>query len=677
MHAADSLVFSPRQLRRVTWLSFVLLTVALAVSVFWNVQLLHNAMLDAAEHDARSSFDRDVRYLLDPAAMTREVHELKAHEDGTLGHITSLKPKSAHNTPDAWETSALQTFVRGQTEAIARVQLQGQSYLRFMKPVFTGTTCLECHGDQGYRQGDLRGGISVAVPLAPYLAMEQTRVGRIVEVHAGLWVLGALGIFFAARQLRQQLDDQLRAAAALRESEDRYRTVVKNVGEGIALVNPAELFTFANPASEDIFGVPPGGLLGHSLREFTTPEQYDQIRAQTARRQVGEQNAYEIVISRPDGASRHVLVTAVPQLDREGKFMGTVGVFRDITERRQAEESLRESEFFFKESQRVAHIGSYRIDFSAGTWIASGVLNQIFGIGSDYARTVAGWLALVHPADRAMMSQYLQDEVLAHQQAFNREYRIIRKSDGTVRWVHGLGALTFDPTGTAVAMSGTVQDITERRQAEETLQESEERFRIIFSRSPMGIALVDLEGHPFLTNTVCQNMLGRTDEELRGMVFTEFTHPEDCDKDLKLYHQLVAGERDSYQIEKRYVRKDGQLVWTSLSVTMIRDFAGQPKFALSLVVDITERKQAEVERERVVSELRQTLAETKTLSGLLPICAGCKDIRDADGHWNKIEIYIRERTGAKFTHGICPECIKKYYPELGDNFTGGPKSKTT
>ena len=510
-------------------------TLALAASAIWNVQLLHDAMLDAAERDGRSGFERDALYLLNPDAMTRGTHELKAHEDGLLGHITSLKPKRPENAPDAWEAAALRTFERGQTEAIARVQSQGHPYLRVMKPVVTVAVCMQCHAAQGYHVGDIRGGISVAVPLEPYLAMAQDRTGRIAGVHAGLWVLGALGIFLSARQVRRRLDERKQAAVALRESEERYRTVIENVGEGISLVNTNEQFTFVNPAAEDIFGVPRYGLLGRSLHDFTAPDQFERIRAQTAKRQAGEKSAYDLVITRPNGEQRTVLVSAVPQFDGQGKFVGTFGVFRDITERRRAQNAL---------------------------------------------------------------------------------------------------------------------------------QESEERFRVIFSKSAIGIALVDAAGRPFLTNAACQRILGRTAEELRAMVFTEFTHPEDCDKDLDLYRELIAGERDSYQIDKRYFRKDGQLVWTSLSVSLIRDPAGQPKFALSLVEDITERKQVEAERERVIGELRGTLAETKTLSGLIPICAGCKKIRDDQDNWKKVEVYIQEHTGAKFTHGICPECIKKYYPGI-------------
>ena len=135
--------------------------------------------------------------------------------------------------------------------------------------------------------------------------------------------------------------DILDNAEALREREARYRAVIENVGEGIGFVDPEEQFTFANPAAEGIFGVLPTGLLGHSLRKFTTPEQFGVIREQTRQRRLNEKGLYEIEISRPDGEKRSLLITTVPQFDSQGEFVGTFGVFRDITQRKRAEETLR------------------------------------------------------------------------------------------------------------------------------------------------------------------------------------------------------------------------------------------------------------------------------------------------------------------------------------------------
>ncbi len=143
-------------------------------------------------------------------------------------------------------------------------------------------------------------------------------------------------------------------------------------------------------------------------------------------------------------------------------------------EHNKADKALRESEFFFRESQRAAFIGSYKTDFISGFWESSEVLDHIFGIDKDYRRSVKGWIDIVHPEDVEMMTAHLTDHVIAKHNQFDKEYRIIRKSDGEVRWVHGLGKVDFDINGNILTMFGTIQDITERKKVEEELIRSKE-----------------------------------------------------------------------------------------------------------------------------------------------------------------------------------------------------------
>ncbi|MCU0610089.1 MAG: PAS domain-containing protein [Chitinispirillaceae bacterium] len=143
---------------------------------------------------------------------------------------------------------------------------------------------------------------------------------------------------------------------------------------------------------------------------------------------------------------------------------------RELNSEKQA---LRESEFFFRESQKAASIGSYKADFIADRWESSEILDEIFGIDKDYSRTVQGWLDIVYPDDREMMARHLREEVAINRKPFNREYRIIRKSDGAVRWVYGLGKAEFDIVGNISSLIGTIQDITDLKRTEEALQNSQ------------------------------------------------------------------------------------------------------------------------------------------------------------------------------------------------------------
>ena len=161
-------------------------------------------------------------------------------------------------------------------------------------------------------------------------------------------------------------------------------------------------------------------------------------------------------------------------------------------ERMQAEENLREREMMLRESQRIAGLGSYVLDISSGHWSSSDVLDELFGIDAAHDRSVAGWAALMHPDDRAMMVDHFTREVLGQGEPFNKEYRIIRPSDQEERWVHGLGKLELDAQGHPQRMLGTIQDITAQKQAAEALRISQARFRSIVESSPMGMHLYEL-----------------------------------------------------------------------------------------------------------------------------------------------------------------------------------------
>ena len=128
-----------------------------------------------------------------------------------------------------------------------------------------------------------------------------------------------------------------------------------------------------------------------------------------------------------------------PVKDDDGRIVGIFGICTDITEGVLVERARTESEKSLREAQRIAGLGSYVLEIPTGIWTSSDVLDEIFGIDQEFGRTVEGWLALIHPDDRGEMHAHLENEVLGRGQPFSKEYRIIRKSDGAVRWMLGIG----------------------------------------------------------------------------------------------------------------------------------------------------------------------------------------------------------------------------------------------
>lgn len=169
-------------------------------------------------------------------------------------------------------------------------------------------------------------------------------------------------------------------------------------------------------------------------------------------------------------------------------------------------------------------------------------------------------------------------------------------------------------------------DPLEQTHVMKELLRSEEKFRAIFEKAAIGIALGDLEGWLLETNPAFQSMLGYTGEELRGMRFADITHPEDITADVILHRALIAGKHDHFQIEKRYIRKDGQVIWAQLTVSLVRGLHGEPPLAMGMVEDITKRKQYKDQMEYLATHdyltkipnrylleenLKQTVAEAK------------------------------------------------------------------
>ena len=182
------------------------------------------------------------------------------------------------------------------------------------------------------------------------------------------------------------------------------------------------------------------------------------------------------------------------------------------------------------------------------------------------------------------------------------------------------------------AVRRAMREVKERagnRRTEKELHQIEEQLRLVFSQSPIGIALVGVDGRPVLTNAALQEMLGYTGEELGKMPFREFTHPEDCAKDLQLYHELVQGLRKDYQLEKRYIRKDGRLVWAHLTVSVVPEAAGQTGFAIAMIEDITarrelEKKFIEAQKMEVIGHLAGGVAHD--FNNILAIIMGYTDL---------------------------------------------------
>ncbi len=201
----------------------------------------------------------------------------------------------------------------------------------------------------------------------------------------------------------------------------------------------------------------------------------------------------------------------------------------------------------------------------------------------------------------------------------------------------------------------------EHEKAEEALRESEEKYRNLFSYSLDAVYLSTKEGKFIDFNQATVDLFGYSREELFNLHIRQlYANPEDRPR----FQREIEKKGSLKEYEVKFRRKDGTEIDCLLTATLRFDKEGKIVGYQGIIRDITERKKMEEEREKLITKLQDALQKIKTLSGLVPICASCKKIRDDKGYWNQLESYIQEHTMAEFSHGLCPDCMKKLYPDI-------------
>jgi two-component system CheB/CheR fusion protein len=361
----------------------------LATSLIWNLHEQRAKIVDIARISAQVTFDNDLLFrrwaaqhggvyvpvsehtppnpylnvpdrdvattsglsltLLNPAYMVRQVNQLAQQGRGSRGHLTSLKPLRPENAPDGFEMAALTAFESGAKEISGLDSKDGRHDLRLMRPLLVEKSCLKCHAQQGYREGDIRGGLSVSVPMEPILAIERPQTARTVIAHGLLWLLGVVGLSLWGRGLEKHIAARERAEAAARQKAAELESAFAAMTHGIMVYDAAGSMVRSNAAARALYDIDPLGVDIETLAKRLSSRRLDgrpllreelpTVRALKGTQVLGER----FVLTRPDGQEMVVSFSSAP-LQLGGQASGAVTVWTDITDLIRTQEALRDAD---------------------------------------------------------------------------------------------------------------------------------------------------------------------------------------------------------------------------------------------------------------------------------------------------------------------------------------------
>ncbi|MGL5060684.1 MAG: PAS domain S-box protein [Microcoleus sp.] len=405
---------------------------------------------------------------------------------------------------------------------------------------------------------------------------------------AGLFVgcLGAAASWYLFDRLEQELQKR---ETSLQESKTRIQAVVDNAADGIITLDAGGNIQSFNTAAEQIFGWKAQQIIGSNLRRLIAKPREESSTGDYSIEYFllnpdAKLNIYqqETVGVRSDGTKFPIeLAVSEMRLKNQRLF---IGVFRDISGRKLAEETLR------KQAQML--------DLATDT-IAVLDLNGTISYWNLGAKRLYGWrkqqaiaknIHLLLKTEFPQPLDVIQTEFI---ESGSWQGELVRtKQDGSKITVASRWTLQRDEGGKPAAILEISNDISDRKRSEIALAQSARRFRDTFEQAAVGMAQANLDGKLLLVNQKLCEILGYSRQELLEKRFQEITLPEDLEVELAYLDQLLAGERENYALEKRYIRKDGELVWANLTVSQIQEPNGN-QCLMGVVEDIRERKQAE------------------------------------------------------------------------------------
>ena len=434
---------------------------------------------------------------------------------------------------------------------------------------------------------------------------------------------------------------------ALREGEKRLRDIAENSREWIWEVDTEGKYTYSSRIVESLLGYKPEEILEKHFYDLFHPDDRESLKQGAFEAFARKEPFHEFVNSNvsKDGKTIWLSTSGIPLFDDGGNLVGYRGSDIDITERKQAEERIKRSweiqtvlndllrisltdislekqlQLFL---ERIVTVSSFALESRGAIFLAEErtdvlVLKAQHRLSESllsvcarvpFGRCLCGMAALSGKVQYADIVDERHDNQYEGMTPHGH-YCVPIMSGNKVLGVINLYVSeghTRDETeeGFLKAVSDVIAGIIERKQAEESLRKSEAQLRTIFGEAAIGIMLLDMNAKPLEVNHALLKMIGYSMEEFRSISYPDYVHPDDLANDFEFFGEMVAGKRNDYRVEKRFIRKDGGLVWTNQTLSLIRDAEGNPQYLVILVEDISERRRAEEDVRRLSDAVRMS-----------------------------------------------------------------------
>jgi PAS domain S-box-containing protein len=465
-------------------------------------------------------------------------------------------------------------------------------------------------------------------------------------------LLEADGHITGIRTILQDITKLKRAQEHLKESEVRHRNLIQNLGEGIGTVDEDERFMYTNPAAETILGVPAGGLIGRSLQEFMEGDEFERMREQTKMRRQGETASYDTRVIRPDGAKRDLHVTVTPSVDDDGTFIGTIGIFRDITYDKMVHDLLVEKE---KSSRLTADISALWVPNEALPTILKKCTEvMVMHLDAAFARiwtlnreenvlelrASAGlYTHLDGPHGRVPVGKFKIGLIAEERKPHVTNSVIGDPRVGDQEWAMREGMVSF--AGYPLIVDGQILGVIamfarrplsefilntlelvadkiavgiERKRAEEALREAEAHYRLTVENATDLIYNLDSQGWVTSANAATSHLLGYTPDDLVGRRYLDFVRPDFRKRVERNFITQWLRKTPSVYYEAPVLTKDGRELWLGQNVGLVYELDDVTGF-FAVSRDITERKRADTLAEALYS-ISQAIHSTDSLNEL-------------------------------------------------------------